>query len=236
MNKQYFLPGLLINLVLILFLSSSCEQKIIKKNPYQLNIIDDLDVYKELIIQDPDKELVDLEVFIPGIILDIRYAGLNNFTEEIIYRSPKAYVRRPVAQALKGVQDELLTMGLAIKVFDAYRPYAATLKFYEVYPDTVFVAAPWRGSVHNRGCAIDLTLVNLDTGFELEMPTSFDDFTESASHNYSDLTERQLKNRKILSTIMIKHGFTLYVNEWWHYNYKDYKKYELMNIYFEELE
>jgi D-alanyl-D-alanine dipeptidase len=109
------------------------------------------------------------------------------------------------------------------------------VKFYEVYPDTNFVAAPWKGSVHNRGCAVDLTLVILQTGKQLEMPTPFDDFTEKAAHSYMNLPDQVLKNRQILKDIMTKHGFLIYEAEWWHYDFKDWKSYKLMDISFEEL-
>ncbi len=115
--------------------------------------------------------------------LDIRYASNNNFTGEVIYNQPKAFVRLPVAKALQEVQSELNSMGLGLKIFDAYRPYAATLRFYEVYPDTMFVAAPWHGSRHNRGCAVDVSLVDLESGNELQMPSAFDDFSEKAMAN-----------------------------------------------------
>ncbi len=224
-------------LVIIIFINAiSCDNNLIKENPYELEIISEISDYKELVLTNPDKELIDLEKFIPDIVLDIRYAGKNNFTGEIIYKAAKAYLRKPAAIALLNVQNELKTRGLEIKVFDAYRPYAATVKFYQVYPDTIFVAAPWRGSVHNRACAVDLTLIDIRTGDEFEMPTPFDDFTKKASHDYMDLSEKVINNRKILHDIMVKHGFTIYKNEWWHYDFKDFKSFELMNIYFEELD
>jgi D-alanyl-D-alanine dipeptidase len=138
------------------------------------------DQYLESVKRDPSKELVDLEKHIPGIVLDIRYATTNNFTGEKIYDIPKAYARKPVADALKRVQQDLSANGLGLKIFDGYRPYRATVKFYEVYRDTTYVASPYRGSRHNRGCAIDLTLIDLKTGEELKMPTGYDAFTRDA--------------------------------------------------------
>src|SRR5258708_1869810 len=108
--------------------------------------------YLESLKTNPEKELVDLGKYIPGIALDIRYATVNNFTHEKIYNLPKAFARRSVAEALKKAQVEFNRQGLGVKIFDAYRPYAATVKFYEVYHDTTYVASPYRGSRHNRGC------------------------------------------------------------------------------------
>ena len=122
-----------------------------------------------------------------------------------------------------------------MKIFDAYRPYAVTLKFFEVYPDTTFVASPQKGSKHNRGCAIDLTLVDLRSGNELEMPTAFDDFTEKATHAYMNLTKEALKNRQMLREIMSSYGFIPYESEWWHYDYKNWRNYQIMDLSFEEL-
>ena len=123
--------------------------------------------YLKIVAKDSTRALIDLPAFIPGLVLDIRYATTNNFTGEKIYNLARAYARRPVAEALKKVQAELKTQGLGIKIFDAYRPYKATVKFYEVYKDTTYVASPYKGSRHNRGCALDLTLIDLKTGKEL---------------------------------------------------------------------
>ena len=112
--------------------------------------VTNLQEYKTSIKQNPKKELIDLEKFIPGIVLDIRYATTNNFTGEKIYNMSKAYARKPVAEAVKRAQAELQKQGLGIKIFDAYRPYKATVRFYEVYKDTTYVASPYKGSRHNR--------------------------------------------------------------------------------------
>src|SRR6185295_6804094 len=123
--------------------------------------------YRESLKDHPEKELVDLEKFIPGIVLDIRYATTNNFTGERIYNLAKAYSRKSVATSLKKAQAQFNALGVGIKIYDAYRPYSATIRFYEVYHDTTYVASPYRGSRHNRGCALDMTLINLKTKQEL---------------------------------------------------------------------
>ena len=204
-------------------------------NKYGLKVITKTEDYSLQVSENDSLELVDLEELIPNIKLDIVYATPNNFTGEVIYKSPKAFLRKYVALSLLEVQKELNKKGLGLKVFDAYRPYSATVRFYEVYPDKTFVASPKSGSIHNRASAVDLTIIDLKTGKELEMPTLFDSFSEKASHNYTALSDEVLENRKLLKDIMYKHGFDSYTSEWWHYNSRDSKKYDIMDISFEEL-
>jgi D-alanyl-D-alanine dipeptidase len=192
--------------------------------------------YLESVKSDPRKELIDLEKFVPGLVMDIRYATKNNFTGDQIYTLAKAYARRPVAESLKKIQAELKTQGLGIKIFDAYRPYKATVKFYEVYRDTTYVASPYRGSRHNRGCALDLTVINLKTGEELQMPTGYDSFKKEAWPSTPVADPIIRGNRKLLIDVMEKYGFKVNGSEWWHYDFKGWKNYEVMDIDFEELE
>ncbi|HTE34094.1 MAG TPA: M15 family metallopeptidase [Chryseolinea sp.] len=185
---------------------------------------------------DSNKELVNLETYIPGLVLDIRYATTNNFTHERIYNIPRAYARKPVAEALKKIQADLKTQGLGIKIFDAYRPYKATVKFYEVYHDTTYVASPYRGSRHNRGCALDLTAINLKTGKELRMPTGFDSF-QKAAWPTSPVKDPEIKrNRTLLINAMEKRGFKVNSSEWWHFDFVGWQKFEVLDIDYEELE
>lgn len=204
-------------------------------NPYGLDLIDNIESYNQSISKNADMELVDLERVIPSIKLDIRYATKNNFTNEIIYTTPKAFARKPVALALKKVLDSLAFHNLGLRIYDAYRPYSATLKFYEVYPDTNFVANPKYGSRHNRGCAIDLTLIDLNTNQEIPMPSEFDDFSEKAHPDYMDITPEVIKNRTFLFNIMSNFGFTYYPTEWWHFDFSGWENYPLMDLSFEEL-
>lgn len=205
------------------------------QNKYGLKVTT-LAGYQESVKSNPQKELVNLEKFIPGIVLDIRYATTNNFTGEKIYNLSRAYARRPVAEALKKVQNELKPQGLGIKIFDGYRPYKATVKFYEVYRDTTYVASPYRGSRHNRGCALDLTLIDLKTGAELKMPTEYDSFKKEAWPSTPVSDPIVLKNRTLLINVMEKHGFRVNSSEWWHFDFKGWKNYEVLDIDFEELE
>jgi D-alanyl-D-alanine dipeptidase len=195
-----------------------------------------LEGYIKSIATEPKKELINLEEHIPGIVLDIRYATDNNFTGEVIYNLPKAYARKPVADALKKAQADLKELGLGIKVFDAYRPYKATVKFYEVYKDTTYVASPYRGSRHNRGCAVDITLIDLSTGNELKMPTGYDSFRKEAWPSTPVNDPEIRKNRQTLIDVMKKHGFRVNSSEWWHFDFVGWSKYEILDIDFEQLE
>lgn len=192
--------------------------------------------YQASMKSNPNKELINLEKFVPGLVLDIRYATTNNFTGEKIYNMARAYARKPVAEALKKIQADLNKQGLGIKMFDAYRPYKATVKFYEVYHDTTYVASPYRGSRHNRGCALDLTVINLKTGEELKMPTGYDSFQKAAWPTTPVADPEVRKNRTLLINAMEKHGFKVNGSEWWHFDFIGWRNYEVLDIDFEELE
>ncbi|HRY33940.1 MAG TPA: M15 family metallopeptidase [Bacteroidales bacterium] len=204
-------------------------------NPYKLPLVADTGAYRQEITLNPSMRLVDLEAYIPGIIPDVRYATVKNFTGKQVYTSAALYARLPVAVALRQVQDELKRQGLGLKVFDAYRPYAATLLFYEIIRDTAFVAAPWKGSRHNRGCAVDVTLVDAFSGREIDMPTPFDEFSPRAASNYDELPKKVLLNRGLLQRVMQKYGFSVYPDEWWHFDFSGWEKYSLLDLSFEQL-
>jgi D-alanyl-D-alanine dipeptidase len=188
--------------------------------------------YTNEIKQQPDLRLVEIKKYIPGIVLDIRYATTHNFTRHRMYPQARAFARLPVVLALKDVEADLKTRGLGLKIYDAYRPYTITAKFYEITPDTNFVADPRKGSKHNRGCAIDLSLIDLKTRKELDMPTGFDSFSRKAASNFSDLPQQEIVNRELLKSIMQAHGFKVIATEWWHYDFNGWEKYPLLDIPF----
>lgn len=207
-----------------------------KRNPYHLRITQTVKDYKSQLAVNRDMQMTDLAKKIPDLVLDIRYATADNFTGEVIYASPGAFARLPVANALHKVQDSLKYYDLGLKIYDAYRPYGATLLFYKVYPDTNFVASPRSGSRHNRGCAVDLTLVERATGKELPMPTHFDDFSDKANPTYTNLPDSVKANRKFLFELMAHFGFKPISTEWWHFDFSGWEKYPLMDLSFEELD
>lgn len=194
------------------------------------------DGYQTSIKSNPENELVNLEGTVPGLLLDIRYATTNNFTGQKVYNLARAYARKPVAEALKKAQDEFNALGVSVKMFDAYRPYKATVKFYEEYHDTTYVASPYAGSRHNRGCALDMTLFDLKTKQELKMPTAYDSFQKEAWPTTPVADEAVRKNRELLIRVMEKHGFKVNASEWWHFDFTGWQRFDVMDIDFEQLE
>lgn len=197
-----------------------------------LNVVPDLATYERQARTDPDKRLVDLASL--GIPLDVRYATADNFMKKPLYPIAKAYLRAPAAQALADVQRELAKEGLGIKVFDAYRPYRVTVAMWEPIRNPDYVADPAKGSRHNRGAAVDLTLIDLATGRELPMPTGYDDFTPRAAHAFEDLPADALANRAKLRDVMTRHGFDALPSEWWHYDFRGWERFELMDVGLED--
>jgi D-alanyl-D-alanine dipeptidase len=179
-------------------------------------------------------EFIELNKLNPNILLDIRYATTNNFTGKIVYPEARAFLVKEAAYSLDSVQKELETMELGLKIYDAYRPLSVQKIFWEIMPDERYVADPKKGSRHNRGMAVDLTLVDKD-GKELSMPTEYDDFTEKAHRDYMILTDEQIKNRKILEDVMVKYGFIPFATEWWHFDYRGWEEYDIMDIEFKDI-
>lgn len=219
---------------LLIFWSAQAQD--IPKNEYGLAVIDNTPLYLETIEANNDNRLVDLEEFIPSVVIDVKYATTENFTGKQLYPYPGAYLRYPAAVALRNVQEELIEKGLGLKVWDAYRPYSATVLMWDYVRDPRYVADPRSGSRHNRGCAVDVTLIDLETGEELPMPTPYDDFTERAHIDYTDLPEEALQNRELLIDVMQRHGFEPLASEWWHFDYKNWREFDLMDVSFEVLE
>jgi D-alanyl-D-alanine dipeptidase len=195
----------------------------------------DLSEYRKLIREDSSQEILPLATFIPGIRLDVRYATTDNLMHRPVYHLPAVFLRRPAATALKAAEQELRSYGYGFKVFDGYRPYRVTVEFYEAYHDSIFVASPYTGSRHNRGCAVDLTIIDRKTGAELAMPTAYDSFTKEAAADYPDVPPLVLHNRKLLQDVMLRHGFLIYRGEWWHFDFAGWKNYAVTDIPFENL-
>lgn len=178
--------------------------------------------------------MVELITLDNSIKLDIRYATDDNFVGKKVYPEARAFLQRPAARALVRVHRKLKKQGLGLVIFDGYRPWSITKLFWEVTPEDKrkFVANPERGSKHNRGCAVDLSIFDLKTGRLIEMPSEFDEFTERASPDYTGGNEKQRANRDMLRRMMEAEGFTVNPNEWWHFDYKDWGKYAIYDISF----
>src|SRR5665213_692122 len=194
-----------------------------------------LKTYLQQIRSQPNTRLAEIKKYIPEIALDIRYATTDNFMHRQMYAQARAFARLPAVLALKQVEADLKKRGIGLKIYDAYRPYAVTVKFYETARDTNFVADPHKGSKHNRGCAIDLTLIDLKTGKELDMPTGFDSFSKKAAADYRSLPKPEYANRELLKKVMRAHGFTVYRAEWWHYDFNGWMNYPLLDIPFSKI-
>ncbi len=181
-----------------------------------------------------DLEFVDIEKLDPSILIDVRYATINNFTKEVLYSLPKCFLRRKVAQKLVKVQEKLQVRGLGLKVYDAYRPHSVQKRLWEVFPNPTFVADPALGSKHSLGASVDVTLVDRE-GNELLMPTPFDDFNEKAYRSCQDLPAEAIVNRHLLEEAMQEQGFLPLPSEWWHFDDEEWDKYPLEDLSLEEL-
>jgi D-alanyl-D-alanine dipeptidase len=184
-------------------------------------------------------ELVELIQLDPSLHLDIRYASTNNFTHAIVYRQARAFLQRPAAEALVRVHQALKPKGYGLLIFDGYRPWSVTKFFWDKASEHErkigFVANPKSGSKHNRGCAADLTLFDLATGLEVKMPSAYDEFSERAFANYAGGTAESTQARDLLRGAMEAEGFTVFPAEWWHFDYKDWPQYPILNIPFEKI-
>ena len=187
--------------------------------------------YDRLVAADPDKRLVEIADIPP----DVRYATTNNFMHEVLYPAPRVFLRRPAAIALHDVERALAHQGMGLKIFDGYRPYRVTVKMWKSIRNPDFVADPAKGSRHNRGAAVDLTLIDLRTGSEVPMPTGYDDFTPHARQDFNDLPADAIANRAKLRAVMQEHGFDPLPSEWWHFDFRGWEKFELLDLPLEKL-
>jgi D-alanyl-D-alanine dipeptidase len=184
-----------------------------------------------------EAHLIELIHLNKTIKLDIRYARSDNFVGRAIYPEARAFLQRPAAKALVKVHKALGKLGYGIVVFDGYRPWSISKVFWEVVAEDKrkYVANPEKGSKHNRGCAVDLSLYDLKTGQLLPMPSDFDEFTERASPDYTGGTDEERGNRDLLRRRMESEGFIVNPNEWWHFDHKDWEKYAIYDIAFSEI-
>jgi len=172
-----------------------------------------------LIVQAQQSDFVRLKDLSEDFVLDMRYATANNFLKQQVYDCGECYLRKATAKALVKAQEEFKQHGYRIKLFDCYRPLSVQKKMWKILPGTDYVANPAKGSKHNRGAAVDLTLVDKN-GKELNMGTGFDYFGKKAHHTYTDLPKEVLANRRLLKEVLAKHNFKSIYSEWWHYEYR----------------
>jgi D-alanyl-D-alanine dipeptidase len=180
-------------------------------------------------------DLVELTKLDPTIRLEVRYATTNNFLGTKFYSQARAFMQRPAAEAVVRANRKLKSFGYGLLIHDAYRPWYVTKVFWDATPadKKIFVADPARGSRHNRGCAVDLTLYDLKTKRPVEMVSTYDETTPRAYPDYPGGTSLQRWHRKLLRDAMEAEGFTVYNAEWWHFDYKDWQHYRIGNVRFE---
>ncbi|MBI3298455.1 MAG: M15 family metallopeptidase [Elusimicrobia bacterium] len=178
--------------------------------------------------------LVDVRTVVPDAVLDVRYATADNFLKKPVYPYAAVYLRRSAARRLKAAADVLRPQGYRLKLFDGYRPLSVQRQMWALVPDPRFVADPAKGSMHNRGVAVDLTLVDRD-GKELEMPSAYDDFTPRAFHDRADAAPAAAANAKLLRAAMEAAGLKALATEWWHYQDMKAREYPVLDVPFETL-
>ena len=191
----------------IILISCKSTQLDSKKSPILLDISKETD----------DNAIVNLKNYSNDFVFDMKYATDDNFLKEKLYPCAECFLRVKTVKSLLEANKAFSQKGYKIKLFDCYRPKAIQKKMFKIVPDPNFVANPKKGSIHNRGGAVDISLVD-SLGVEVNMGTKFDFFGEEASHNYQNLSEEILANRKFLKEIMLQNNFKSFDSEWWHYN------------------
>ena len=232
-QRHFFLTICLILSVLVGF-AQSVEAPLSK---YGVHVIKDFAMYEATVKADSNKQMVEIKSLAPNIVYELKYATDKNFTRRNMYPAKTNYtfLRLPVAKALAQVQKELNEKGMGLKIFDAYRPYSVTEKFWEMVMNEKYVADPKKASGHNRGISVDLTIIYMHNGKELQMPTGFDNFSDTAHHTFMNIPFDALQNRKLLKDVMEKYGFVKFDTEWWHYSWPDEKNYyDAMDISFSD--
>lgn len=180
-------------------------------------------------------DLVEVTSINPNIQISLPYATADNFTYQKLYPVERCFLRRSVAEKLSKVQQELEKEGYGLKIWDGYRPRSVQFKMWNIKPNTNYVANPWRGSRHNRGAAVDLTLIDFKTKKEVKMPTDYDVFNFKAHAYYSKLPKDVLANRTRLQQAMTRNGFKIMTSEWWHFDAWGYESFPLMDTPIEVL-
>ncbi|RYY50352.1 MAG: peptidase M15 [Chitinophagaceae bacterium] len=239
MNSYKIIKRLNAFLIVTLFMCTSFAgaAQSPKPNKYGLLVVEKWKDYMASVRKDSSMRMVDLKRAIPGLVLELKYAGSDNFMKQQLYPAPlhTSYLRSKAAMGLLAVQAALNKQGMGLKIWDAYRPYSVTEKMWEPVKDDRYAADPKYGSGHNRGIAVDLTIINIGTRKELDMGTSFDHFSDTAHSDFKNLPGQVLQNRMLLRSLMEQHGFKVLDTEWWHFYLPESKKYELLNLTFKQL-
>lgn len=177
----------------------------------------------------PDTTFVRLANYDTTFVYDLRYATTNNFLKTKVYNCAECYTRVKTAKALIKANKDFIKKGFKIKFYDCYRPNAVQHKMWKIYPNPQYVANPYKGSIHNKGGAVDITLVTLQKD-SVDMGTDFDFFGKKAHHDFTNLSPNILQNRQLLKKVMQNHGFNAIRTEWWHYNLSGSHKNKVANF------
>jgi len=183
-------------------------------------------------------DLVEITNLDSTIHLEIHYATSNNFLHRPVYAQARAFLQRAAAEAVARASQKLKAQGFGLMIFDGYRPWSVTKIFWDSASsyerEIEFVANPRKGSRHNRGCAVDLTLYDLKTGKEVPMPSEYDEFSKRAFPDYQGGSAEATASRDLLRRTMEAEGFTVYKAEWWHFDFNGWKEYPILNLSFEQ--
>ncbi len=218
------------------WISAPCSAQSNVVNKYGLMVMGDISDFNNSVGSDSNKRMVNILNCLPEVILDLRYATSNNFMQQKLYPPiHTTYLRSTATNALKKVLRELRKENLTLKIFDAYRPYSVTERMWETVKDDRYAADPAKGSGHNRGVAVDLTLADLLTKEELPMGTGFDNFSDTAHTDFAALPSSIIHNRNILKSVMEKYGFVSLDTEWWHFSLPNARDFELLDLSFDQL-
>jgi zinc D-Ala-D-Ala dipeptidase len=206
------------------------------RSAYGLPVIKSVVLYRKSVRNHPEKQMLPLGK-IRGVVLDLRYASGNNFLHKNLYpeNTKTTFLRKPAYDALDSVCIELAGKGMMLIIFDAYRPYRVTEWLWKKVRDERYAANPAKGSGHNRGVAVDLTLADLKTHELLPMPTGFDNFSDSAHQGFESIDVKRKSNRDMLRDVMAKYGFIPLSTEWWHFSWPHPENFELLDLSFRQL-
>ena len=237
MNKiNNWLQVLVMFLIIFHFTGTTISAQSNVVNKYGLYVVNNVKLLQREIALDSNKQMVNLRKAIPVLILDLKYATTHNFMNRKLYPPlHTTYLRLPAVAALKKVIAELKSQNFTVKIFDAYRPYSVTEEMWEAVKDDRYAADPSKGSGHNRGIAVDLTLINIHTKKELSMGTGFDNFSDTAHQDFTGLPGIILQNRILLKKTMEKYGFISLETEWWHFSLPNANIFELLDVSFKDL-
>ena len=215
---------------IFLFLSCKSKQNLIAQTVEESLLKNEIsNKFIELNSKINDSSFVNLNDYSNDFVYDMKYATSDNFLKAKVYDCGECFLRLKTVKALINANNSFMKLGFKIKLFDCYRPLDVQKKMWEIVPNPIYVANPAKGSIHNKGGAVDISLVDL-SGTDLDMGTKFDFFGEEASHNYLKLNQKIIDNRKFLKSIMLEFKFNSFDSEWWHYNLIDALNDKVSNV------